>query len=554
MPTDKQLAKFADLLDKRIATCDRLIAQATQQIEDFELTLKRKIETKSVLYEMLLAEVRRYSSEFCLGWDDGLESQLDQDQLSSKSTIRKLVRHEVNVQRGFDAERSRLLGDNLDGLQLLNKKLHELLELERSKQGKFFERRRIQNQIAVLKEEIADQEQKIAQIEATTIPQLSRIVDIQELLDKLDALKIADFKDAHSQLKDELLKLEIERKEAEIKRAGGNFESACAEWVESERAKRKLAEIERKRAEEEAEANRQREVLEAKKERERRAAERLRKKENKEKRERARVASLKAEFRKNEKFLEANPEISAKRRCEAAERTLRNLELQRSRAEEACIRKVKQMRLSAQRHLMPKCLDEEELITELKKRDWHQIPALDNLVARLREKTEDVSIAKKEADGARRLVDRIERAKAQVNEFRNTAHLLEANSGRGKSAPPRIPVENWEDAEELAVRYVKWLGFADARRTKTGSDEGKDVESARCVAQVKDLGTGATRPMLQQLFGVASAEKKIPIFFSRSYARPAMEWGETHGLALFRFDLRGTITPVSDAARKLVAK
>jgi hypothetical protein len=67
------------------------------------------------------------------------------------------------------------------------------------------------------------------------------------------------------------------------------------------------------------------------------------------------------------------------------------------------------------------------------------------------------------------------------------------------------------------------------------------------------MGTGATRPMLQQLFGVASAEKKTPIFFSRSYARTALEWGEQHNIALFKFDLRGTITPVTEMARKLVS-
>ena len=74
---------------------------------------------------------------------------------------------------------------------------------------------------------------------------------------------------------------------------------------------------------------------------------------------------------------------------------------------------------------------------------------------------------------------------------------------------------------------MRWLGYADARKTRGGTDEGKDVDSFKAVAQVKDMGTGVSRPMLQQLFGVAAAEKNIPVFFARSYAKTAKEWGES---------------------------
>ena len=59
---------------------------------------------------------------------------------------------------------------------------------------------------------------------------------------------------------------------------------------------------------------------------------------------------------------------------------------------------------------------------------------------------------------------------------------------------------------------MRWLGFSDSQKTASGSDLGKDIDSIAAVAQVKDMGTGVSRPMVQQLFGVASAEKKIPIF------------------------------------------
>jgi len=134
----------------------------------------------------------------------------------------------------------------------------------------------------------------------------------------------------------------------------------------------------------------------------------------------------------------------------------------------------------------------------------------------------------------------------------NAYRTVQGQSGK-TGAPPRMTVENWEDAEKLAVEYMKWLGFGDAKKTGSGADEGKDVQSLRAVAQVKDMGTGVTRPMVQQLYGVASAEKKIPVFFARSYAKTAREWAEKNRIALFTFTLRGDVKAVSPRARVLVA-
>jgi protein involved in ribonucleotide reduction len=60
--------------------------------------------------------------------------------------------------------------------------------------------------------------------------------------------------------------------------------------------------------------------------------------------------------------------------------------------------------------------------------------------------------------------------------------------------------------------------------------------------------------MLQQLFGVAAAEKKIPVFFARSYAKTAKEWGEKYKVALFQFNLKGEVKPMSKKAQELLAK
>lgn len=123
-----------------------------------------------------------------------------------------------------------------------------------------------------------------------------------------------------------------------------------------------------------------------------------------------------------------------------------------------------------------------------------------------------------------------------------------------KSSIPKMNIENWEDAEIFVVKYMRWLGFGDAQKTGSGSDEGKDVDSSKAVAQVKDMGTGVSRPMLQQLFGVAAAEKKIPVFFARSYAKTAREWGDKHGMVLFQFSIRGDVKAVSTKAEQILKK
>jgi hypothetical protein len=130
---------------------------------------------------------------------------------------------------------------------------------------------------------------------------------------------------------------------------------------------------------------------------------------------------------------------------------------------------------------------------------------------------------------------------------------FEARLSSGSKGPtPKMAIENWSDAELFAEKYMKWLGFTDARRTGAGADEGKDVDSRKAIAQVKDMGTGASRPMLQQLNGVAAAERKIPLFFARSYATTAKEWGEKHGIALFQFSLRGEVKAISKKAKELL--
>lgn len=201
--------------------------------------------------------------------------------------------------------------------------------------------------------------------------------------------------------------------------------------------------------------------------------------------------------------------------------------------------------------------------------DWADLPtqpALHNLFVRRREiekgyrssilKDKEVkeraSQVKQQFETEKKsLQTQIEKAKTSI-----AISISEKYSGRPKTKTtvPKMDIENWEDAENFAVKYMRWLGFADARKTRAGSDEGKDVESSKAVAQVKDMGTGVSRPMLQQLFGVAAAEKKIPVYFARSYAKTAKEWGQKHGMALFQFSIRGDVKAVSTKAEQILKK
>lgn len=193
-------------------------------------------------------------------------------------------------------------------------------------------------------------------------------------------------------------------------------------------------------------------------------------------------------------------------------------------------------------------------------------PALHNLFVRRREienalKTfsAETKEVKKEEIAVKKQFE-VKKKKLQSKTLTVKKNIAASNSKKYSGGPkrtstaPKMDIENWEDAENFAVKYMRWLGYADAWKTRAGSDEGKDVDSSKAVAQVKDMGTGVSRPMLQQLFGVAAAEKKIPVFFARSYAKTAKEWGQKHGMALFQFSIRGDVKAVSTTAEQILKK
>jgi hypothetical protein len=96
---------------------------------------------------------------------------------------------------------------------------------------------------------------------------------------------------------------------------------------------------------------------------------------------------------------------------------------------------------------------------------------------------------------------------------------------------------------------MRRIGFADAKRTSSGRDGGIDVQATGAVAQVKMHWNPVGRPDLQRLHGAARGEAAF--FFSlQGYGQTALQWGDSVGMALFRFDLEGLFSPVNQHARE----
>ena len=192
---------------------------------------------------------------------------------------------------------------------------------------------------------------------------------------------------------------------------------------------------------------------------------------------------------------------------------------------------------------------------EIDKIDLPRHPTLHNLVRKRTECRADLKKSLDELGEIDRAMTRLRDLKKEAVDLEKRITTLSRSAKiRALDKPPKMSIENWKDAEEFAEKYMRWLGFSDAKVTSEGSDEGKDVDSRQAVAQVKDMGTGVSRPMVQQLNGVAAAERKIPVFFARSFAATAKEWGEKHEMALFQFNLKGEVKAVSSRAKDLIAK
>lgn len=133
----------------------------------------------------------------------------------------------------------------------------------------------------------------------------------------------------------------------------------------------------------------------------------------------------------------------------------------------------------------------------------------------------------------------------------DTNLVSDRRPARPKPGPMRIRAP--ADAEEAAARWIRYWGVNDSLVTSAGADGGKDVDSREVVAQVKAHANPIGRPDIQNLYGVARAEGKTPLFFSLSdYTRQAHDWADQVGVALFLSDLEAVPEPVNLTARRFI--
>src|SRR5699024_7579764 len=113
--------------------------------------------------------------------------------------------------------------------------------------------------------------------------------------------------------------------------------------------------------------------------------------------------------------------------------------------------------------------------------------------------------------------------------------------------PPARQIDSWESAEYNAARWMQYWGFNDARVTQGGADGGVHLVSTSALAQVKFEAHQVGTPTLQRLVGARRNHfhKKLIFFSGAGYARPAVEYANEMSIALFKYDLLGTMTPVN---------
>jgi len=121
--------------------------------------------------------------------------------------------------------------------------------------------------------------------------------------------------------------------------------------------------------------------------------------------------------------------------------------------------------------------------------------------------------------------------------------------------PPVRLVKGADAAEDYAAEVLAALGFGGVQRTPKGTDGGIDVIGHGVVAQVKFEALPTGRPALQALYGIASLEGAVAVFFSLAgYTAQAVEWADRAGVACIEYEADGSIAARNRTAAVLVAE
>lgn len=157
----------------------------------------------------------------------------------------------------------------------------------------------------------------------------------------------------------------------------------------------------------------------------------------------------------------------------------------------------------------------------------------------------------READAMRR---EEELARIAADYEAEVARQAEAAEQVARQLPPPRLIKNPLEAEVYARDVLDALRFRGLRVTPYSRDGGVDVRGDEVVAQVKMEGIRTPADRLQALNGIAAHEGKHAAFFSLAgYTTAALTWGEAAGIALFEFQLDGSIGARSTTAEAWLA-
>ncbi len=122
--------------------------------------------------------------------------------------------------------------------------------------------------------------------------------------------------------------------------------------------------------------------------------------------------------------------------------------------------------------------------------------------------------------------------------------------------PEPYQINSWRAAEQNAVSWMRYWGFADARLTADGADGGIDVVAGDALAQVKFEAAQVGLPVLQQLLGAARRDvsKQLIFICGAGYSRPAISFANDVDIALFTYDLTGAMKAVNPSAHSVMLR
>jgi hypothetical protein len=93
-------------------------------------------------------------------------------------------------------------------------------------------------------------------------------------------------------------------------------------------------------------------------------------------------------------------------------------------------------------------------------------------------------------------------------------------------------------------------GFWDAIATPPGTDTGIDIRASGAIGHVMFQATMIDRKALHTLVGATadSSEDQLFFFTGTYYSREALAYADQHRIALFTYDLDGSMTPQNSIA------